>query len=684
MLFNLPSSILNPRSRFGGPRQVRPFLLLEDGFGDERFDFDRGGGFLDFHPIAPLPKQILTPTETALSLAGGLTLAQLDQAAKMETQEGAPIGVFYGKLLLPGALVAHKYTVGPPKKNEFTVLLGEAWGGLGARGEWNRIVKAWWRGQELGSLIAATFYVDDPPLPAGATIHDDQDGWNWVTKNPTPYAGRYAHQSPNIAGQHQHHFRDATQTFAITPTAQLFCWIWIDPVNTPTEIMLQWQDNSGSFEHRAYWGANSINLGTNGTASRFQVSASIPATGQWVRLVVGASSVGLNGQTIKGMGFTLFGGSATWDLAGQWDFNLGGTGYVFRHGYIATDGADMRQLFDAAIPSGLSHNGSANAFVRLTEAQSAEDRPDGFKCIAECRRTFVYDSTGEPVNYLYNSNPPWVAMDRFLHFFQRRFRDRLDIAQQKFRDRIFWPSVTEWDKSCFKLIPWDRAGNGVNVFVPRAEFHGGWVGDVTMAQVLDEVCGQSFTFWQDDGEQIGFRPPGAQEPAHHFHPGNITRPPQRSVQRLRRRTNRFIGRFRDVEDQFLGAASVEPPDNTPQHRLREDSINRVGEVRTERALGNMTYSQAQRIMEYIARLEHDNPVRVNLVGNATAIHLLKGDFVTVSHPVLGWEYQLCLVLTVRLRSAEESADECEFTLQKIDGPLYDDTAHRPRQEALTL
>jgi hypothetical protein len=235
-----------------------------------------------------------------------------------------------------------------------------------------------------------------------------------------------------------------------------------------------------------------------------------------------------------------------------------------------------------------------------------------------------------------------------------------------------------------QLIPWDREGNGVNVFVPRAEFHGGWTHAVTMAQVLDDVCAQSFTFWQDDGEKIIFLPPGPREPVHHFHPGNITRGPQRATLKLKSRPNRVIGRFRDIENEFLGQASVEPPDNTDQHLLREDSRNKVGEVRSERQFGNMTYSQAQRLAEYIARLVHDNPVRVNLVGNATAIHIAKGDLVTVSHPVLGWDHQLCLVLTIRVRSAESSADEVEVTLQKIIGELYDDAAHRPRQEALTL
>jgi hypothetical protein len=44
---------------------------------------------------------------------------------------------------------------------------------------------------------------------------------------------------------------------------------------------------------------------------------SLPLTGQWVRLEVPAIQVGLEGKTLNGMAFTLYGGRATWDYAGK-------------------------------------------------------------------------------------------------------------------------------------------------------------------------------------------------------------------------------------------------------------------------------------------------------------------------------------------------------------------------------
>jgi hypothetical protein len=43
----------------------------------------------------------------------------------------------------------------------------------------------------------------------------------------------------------------------------------------------------------------------------------LPSGGQWLRVVVPASQVGLEGRPIRGMAFTLYGGRATWDRAGK-------------------------------------------------------------------------------------------------------------------------------------------------------------------------------------------------------------------------------------------------------------------------------------------------------------------------------------------------------------------------------
>jgi hypothetical protein len=90
--------------------------------------------------------------------------------------------------------------------------------------------------------------------------------------------------------------------------------VYLDPASPPREIFLSW--NNGSWEHRAYWGENLIAYGTANTASRRYVGP-LPATGQWVRLEIPASQVGLEGTAVTGMSFTLYDGRVTWDTAGR-------------------------------------------------------------------------------------------------------------------------------------------------------------------------------------------------------------------------------------------------------------------------------------------------------------------------------------------------------------------------------
>src|SRR4030095_6549592 len=175
-------------------------------------------------------------------------------------------------------------------------------------------------GNNLGSTSAAlsqvvnagapggtTVWVEDA-VPAGATTASDGgDAWNWISANPAPYSGTRAHQSAPAAGEHQHYFYNATATLPVEVRDTLFAYVYLDPANPPSEVMLQWYD--GTWEHRAYWGANLIPWGTDGTASRRSMGT-LPATGQWVRL-------GLEGRTLTGMAFALYGGRATWDYAGK-------------------------------------------------------------------------------------------------------------------------------------------------------------------------------------------------------------------------------------------------------------------------------------------------------------------------------------------------------------------------------
>src|SRR5688572_9045008 len=113
-----------------------------------------------------------------------------------------------------------------------------------------------------GKLVV---WVDDE-VPAGATASaSGGDSWKWVN-TPSPQSGESAHESSAAGGMHQHWFTGAGSTLKINAGDKLFAYVYLDPANPPTEIMLQWDD--GSWDHRAYWGANQLTFGSDNTVSR--------------------------------------------------------------------------------------------------------------------------------------------------------------------------------------------------------------------------------------------------------------------------------------------------------------------------------------------------------------------------------------------------------------------------------
>lgn len=176
----------------------------------------------------------------------------------------------------------------------------------------SRIISVSTTAQPLPQTGEVVWVEDD--LPAGAIPDGIGEGWNWTTANPAPFSGSLANQSNIVAGVHQHFFYNSFETMTVNAGERLFAYVYIDPANIPSTIMLQWND--GTWEHRAYWGANNMPWGLDGTNSR-RFMGPLPAAGQWVRLEVPANLVGLEGRPLNGLAFSMFGGRATWDRAGK-------------------------------------------------------------------------------------------------------------------------------------------------------------------------------------------------------------------------------------------------------------------------------------------------------------------------------------------------------------------------------
>jgi RHS repeat-associated protein len=164
------------------------------------------------------------------------------------------------------------------------------------------LMECYWRCDYIPHEDYENYVMMNDSIPAGATAGADGGyGWNWTGERPRDLV-------------HQHYFNGATNTLNVNAGDVFYTWTWLDPANMPQQLMLQWFD--GSWEHRAYWGANKMGWGVDGTASR-KYMGGLPAGGGWVKLEVPASAVGLEGRVVNGMAFTLYGGRAAWDKAGK-------------------------------------------------------------------------------------------------------------------------------------------------------------------------------------------------------------------------------------------------------------------------------------------------------------------------------------------------------------------------------
>jgi hypothetical protein len=163
---------------------------------------------------------------------------------------------------------------------------------------------------------SATVAWMDGAVPADASLESSGgDGWNWIAAEPAQKTGSLSHESGLSTGIHEHGFSGAGATLLVGKGDFLFAWVYLDPAHPPTEVMLSWNDGS-SWEHRAFWGANAITYGESGSAGR-QQEGSLPPAGRWTLLRVPARAVGLEGSTLNGMSFSLFGGRALWGAAGR-------------------------------------------------------------------------------------------------------------------------------------------------------------------------------------------------------------------------------------------------------------------------------------------------------------------------------------------------------------------------------
>jgi len=197
----------------------------------------------------------------------------------------------------------------------------------------------------------------DDALPAGATPQGDGP-WDFVSKPDYPvYSGRFAWRT-NASGLKQRFFDSPGRKLKVGEGDTLFAYVYIDPLQPPKELMLQWH-TQGKWTHRAYWGENRIDWGRDGTPERLRIG-DLPPSGKWVRLEVPVARLRLKpGTAIDGWAFTQYDGTIYWDKAG-----------------IETWTPQEGQLYD-----------SLSAWVRAQRANGGAGLPESLKTIVLIERS---------------------------------------------------------------------------------------------------------------------------------------------------------------------------------------------------------------------------------------------------------------------------------------------------------
>lgn len=155
-------------------------------------------------------------------------------------------------------------------------------------------------------------WIDDA-APPGAQLQGDSE-WKFVAKPDGPVNTGEKSTTRKAPGLSQHFFTGANPGLKIGDGDKLFAYVYLDPLDPPKTVMLQWND--GQWEHRAYWGDDAIPFGAGDVPGHRKLGP-LPAIGEWVRLEVDAAHVGLKpGSVLNGWAFTQFGGTVHWDTAG--------------------------------------------------------------------------------------------------------------------------------------------------------------------------------------------------------------------------------------------------------------------------------------------------------------------------------------------------------------------------------
>jgi len=122
---------------------------------------------------------------------------------------------------------------------------------------------------------------------------------------------------------------------------------------------------AASWEHRAYWGTNSIGWGTDGTVSRRHMGPIPTPRDSWAMLMVKTDDVGTPSINIDGLAYTLYNGGVYWDYSAT---GAPSTGTMTVNGLLPNQKAELDDSGGAVRSSYIVPAGGTSATLDLYSA----------------------------------------------------------------------------------------------------------------------------------------------------------------------------------------------------------------------------------------------------------------------------------------------------------------------------
>ncbi|BDS07886.1 peptidyl-prolyl cis-trans isomerase [Oceaniferula spumae] len=142
--------------------------------------------------------------------------------------------------------------------------------------------------------------------------------FSYTTADQGPVrSGSHSRKQASKGSLTQHIFTPA-EPIQIKAGEMLYAWVYLDPKSPPGSVMLQFYKENEGWDHRAYWGENTIPYGKFDGGAAYHKAGSLPQLGNWVRLEVSPKDLGLQpGTRVTQLAYTQDKGTVYWGSAGK-------------------------------------------------------------------------------------------------------------------------------------------------------------------------------------------------------------------------------------------------------------------------------------------------------------------------------------------------------------------------------